>query len=395
MSSQQTEQTHKRKRGDLNMSEKSPPTKKHRTLPNNPHIHIFIAVIHCLTNIKATRLPKARVAKDIKQQAGDVKSVYEMPGGDLKVVCHSKTQFDKLLNLDLLAEKPVSVKLFNRRKEQCKGVIYDIDLNVNINNIVPTLSKQNVVFAKRLQKDKKETTSIMLVFNGTKIPETILLWSRNMIVKPFFENPKRCFNCQKFCTHNAKYCKSKTVCPACAGPHTYEQCTETQKKCANCKMNHSSGWKGCSYYKNAKAVEYVKAERGISYAQAVRETKINLKQRQTIYPSDQTENKTSPSENPSVTNDNNSIEQTKATITMDKLDLLGFINIVINSVHSKPKACKADVIANIARDFLNWEFRSSDIIKWGFNPKYKVQTSTPVKHCESLSHSNNTLNTSI
>ena len=160
MFSQQTIHTPKRKRNELNATERSPPSKKHRTLPN---IQSFVTVINYLASIKAINLPKVKVAKDIRQQAGDIKVVHDLPGGDLKVICHSKTQFDKLLRLDLLSGKSVSVKQFLHRKQQCKGAVYSIDLNVKLADIMPMLTKQHVVFAKRLQKEKKDTTSIMLV----------------------------------------------------------------------------------------------------------------------------------------------------------------------------------------------------------------------------------------
>lgn len=407
----QTPGSSKRKQGEMS-PDKSPPSKRkilvdHRsksTIPNiNQSVSNFIAVIHSLTQLRATQFPKSKVSRDIQKQAGNPKQVWELPGGDLKVECHSKTQFDKLLRLDLLAHKPVSVKQFSQRREQCKGVIYGIDLEVSLEDLKPKLANQGIVYSKRLLKNGNETTSVMVVLNGTKLPATIQLWLHNITVKPFYDTPKRCTNCQKF-GHNTKICKAKIVCPKCSGSHDYLACTETKKRCANCKLEHSAAYKGCIAYKTAKTIEFLKADRGLSYAQAVREAKTTQKLTQSMAPKQVVEcNKNIDTQaypgttiavenvntDQSITigqnNSDNTIDSDNNTppaesVTLTKLELLGFINIVINSVNNpRNQSHKADIIAHIAKDFLNWDYSPKQIVDWGKNPRFVEKSSTPVK----------------
>lgn len=339
----------------------------------------FIAIIHSLVNMRASQFPKQKLAQDLKKKAGDVHSVTELPGGDLKIRCRSETQFQKLLHVDLLADKPVNIKPYTPRRTQCKGVIYGIDLNTKMEDLINKLKDQNVLHAKRLSKGNTLTTSVMIVFKGLKLPETVQLSLHNIIVKPFYEAPRRCYQCQKF-GHTKKVCKSDIVCPKCSGKHEYQNCTETKTTCANCKQNHSAGYKGCSAYKRAKTIEFIKADKGVSYAEAVKQA------RQTQKPTSK-DKMTAQSEVENHAQETGT-EQTDQII-MSKLEFLGFINIVINSVHNQrtTNRTKTDIISNIAHDFLNWKFTPKEIIEWGMNPKFTQKASTPTKISERLNTS--------
>ncbi|MEW8246070.1 MAG: hypothetical protein AB2768_08585 [Candidatus Thiodiazotropha endolucinida] len=72
-------------------------------------------------------------------------------------------------------------------------------------------------------------------------------------LEPYYMNYVRCNKCQKF-GHLKRFCKSRTsVCPQCAGKHTFAQCkaTRSNRKCANCGLlTHGAAYRGCSAYQN-------------------------------------------------------------------------------------------------------------------------------------------------
>lgn len=72
-------------------------------------------------------------------------------------------------------------------------------------------------------------------------------------VKP--RDPVQCHRCQAF-GHTKNYCRRPFVCMKCAGEHMSTACTkprQVEPKCANCKGNHISCYKGCPAYKNARS----------------------------------------------------------------------------------------------------------------------------------------------
>ena len=62
-----------------------------------------------------------------------------------------------------------------------------------------------------------------------------------------------CFKCYKYEDHPIKQCKATTpICSECAETGlTFEQCTNTYKRCINCNNNHLTLSAGCHIRKQA------------------------------------------------------------------------------------------------------------------------------------------------
>ena len=77
---------------------------------------------------------------------------------------------------------------------------------------------------------------------ANSVIEVGILWEASVLnVEPFLREirSQRCFNCQSYSNHNAKFCRSATRCGWCAQPgHSVADCTvncdTSQKACAPC-----------------------------------------------------------------------------------------------------------------------------------------------------------------
>ena len=92
-------------------------------------------------------------------------------------------------------------------------------------------------------------------------------------VKEFIPYPVRCFKCQKY-GHVSQNCRGTTKCPICGNNHTFEQCDNKQnRKCCNCRLSHSAGYKGCEEFLKAKKIKQFSHSNKISYAEATKQLK--------------------------------------------------------------------------------------------------------------------------
>ena len=133
---------------------------------------------------------------------------------------------------------------------------------------------------KRIQKRDQSgmlipTMTVMLAYNHEdEVPDKVQLRWLKFKTRPYIPLVMRCFRCQGY-GHVARPCyKPNDVCPACAGSHKFDACpTKDQKKYANCRGDHGSGFKDCSKYFEAKAVVRRAAEENTSY----RDPLINMR----------------------------------------------------------------------------------------------------------------------
>ena len=136
--------------------------------------------------------------------------------------------------------------------------------------------EKGAALVKRTQKCDQSgmlipTMTVMLAYNHEdEVPDKVQLRWLKFKTRPYILLVTRCFRCQGY-GHVARHCyKPNDLCPACSNSHKFDSYpTKDQKKCANCRGDHGSGFKDCPKYLEAKAVVRRAAEENMSYRDAL------------------------------------------------------------------------------------------------------------------------------
>ena len=102
-------------------------------------------------------------------------------------------------------------------------------------------------------------------------------------MREYVPPPMRCYKCQRY-GHIATFFKGKQRCGKCGGDHEYDKCESDVKKCSNCGGGHTAAYGGCPVRKRAVVVQQVRAEKKITYAQAIKVVDTENKERETTKP---------------------------------------------------------------------------------------------------------------
>lgn len=151
---------------------------------------------------------------------------------------------------------------------QCDGVINYNDVNdlENLKELVKfgvgRFSNQHlkdvpILSTLRLSKrsDPKEnahtlTNLVKVSFEGRIVPDYIVTFGLRIRVRPFYNNPMFCNNCQQF-NHTAKFCKKNAKCAVCHGGHTTDKCDNVRvdrNLCPYCGTLHAVGQRHCPHF---------------------------------------------------------------------------------------------------------------------------------------------------
>ena len=151
-------------------------------------------------------------------------------------------------------------------------------------NITEYLKQQGVTAYKRftIKKDGNliETNTLLLTFNSTSLPKSLKIFYRIIPVEVYNTNPLWCFNCQRF-GHHENGCPEPpgSVSKQCGMgdfDHPTHAC-KNQPKCVNCHKNHLSKSNQCEIRKKEKEIMKIKVTQKISYLEAKKFKKTNLK----------------------------------------------------------------------------------------------------------------------
>ncbi|KAG5895922.1 hypothetical protein JTB14_016326 [Gonioctena quinquepunctata] len=140
----------------------------------------------------------------------------------------------------------------------CKGIIRDVDLDADMDNIVKyAKSACKILAARRLNKREHNKTKdtveyvpddkVLLTFQGKKIPESI-----------------------QFDYVESKYtrCRSKIRCPKCTEEHEETECQKQVPKCIYCGLEHTTLDRNCKERERQKKIKEIIAYNNKSYYEA-------------------------------------------------------------------------------------------------------------------------------
>lgn len=115
----------------------------------------------------------------------------------------------------------------------------------------------------------KPSQSVVLTFEGQKLPEFIYLYFNKLNVNTYQYPTIQCFSCCRF-GHTKNNCRSKPRCFKCGQNHTSDSCDleESDSICWLCSGNHFATSKKCPEFNRQKNIKTIMSEQAISYMEA-------------------------------------------------------------------------------------------------------------------------------
>uniref|UniRef100_A0A146QDP1 Zn-dependent peptidases, insulinase domain-containing protein n=1 Tax=Fundulus heteroclitus TaxID=8078 RepID=A0A146QDP1_FUNHE len=296
-------------------------------------------------------LSPVAVSRELKKKLGELEVVKVLRDGNMLIQCKTEEQKNKAMQIDNVCKKVVCERKIFGENKVCRGVIYGIPIEEDLEKLQKSIQGGKVKRLKRLLRSvdgkKVQSLSVLLEFHGDVLPDKIKIGFMSFPVRPYVPPPLRCFKCQRY-GHIALVCKGKERCAKCGGEHKYEECKGDQIKCCNCGGQHNVAYGGCEARKRAAEIQQLKTAKNISYAEAAKKV---LEGKRTIQGGSQIQQ--------IARSEQNQRNMSGLDITMDKLIL--FMAYVINCTDQvKQKTEKIKIIVKGAEKFfsakdLSWE----------------------------------------
>ena len=244
---------------------------------------VYMAGINCnLANLAVRNGARSKAA--IIATVGTVTRM-ETVNESIKITCQTCNQARVLLAQKTFLGEEVSVTLPRKMQQRqstteksrtwYKGVIKRVDKEIPDDLI---REQTGEIWVRRINArrgtDTVKTGTVILAY-VTKLPETVSVGITDYSVETYYEQPTRCFRCQRY-GHKQNNCRAtKPTCPRCGGGHDVTACHADHEavKCRNCGQGHSAAYKGCTKYKEVEKTLKVAADSKISYAEALKSSR--------------------------------------------------------------------------------------------------------------------------
>ena len=239
----------------------------------------FLKIEHADSNTKMADLNPFHVDRQLKALLGK-KTFYKankIRSGHLLIEVDRKDIVEKLKRTKTLGDIPVVIKEHNTLNS-CKGRIFCDNREVKEmtnDEIKAEMNDQSVTEVyrqlKKNEKDEEEKLdSFIITFDKLQLPNTVKIGYEIVEVKPYYPNPRRCFNCQLY-GHGKVTCTHEPVCAKCAQKgHEYDDCENDFVLCFHCEQEHKTSDKRCPMYKLEKMIIEEKTKTNITFREARR-----------------------------------------------------------------------------------------------------------------------------
>ncbi|KAG5886461.1 hypothetical protein JTB14_012873 [Gonioctena quinquepunctata] len=145
----------------------------------------------------------------------------------------------------------------------CKGIIRDVDLDADMDNIVKyAKSSCKILTARRLnERDHNKTKDTVEYVPDDKFDYVELR------VQVYKGPVLQCTNCQRY-GHTKKQCRSKIRCPKCTEELEETECQKQVPKCIYCGLEHTALDRNCKERERQKKIKEIIAYNNKSYYEA-------------------------------------------------------------------------------------------------------------------------------
>ena len=198
----------------------------------------------------------------------------------------ASSHMDALLALPSIGSYSVRSYLPSaRRGDVCRGVIGPIHEDVNIDELLPSVTCDGftVVELTRLPKfkggSKEMSRAVKICFSGQKLPPSVKVDFMSYPVREFRDPPLRCYKCQRL-GHLAGGCTASPRCLVCGGAHLKESCQASVPRCVNCGGPHVASSRECTLNQDASRVDAL-VRGGLPFASARRRV---AEERRNVHP---------------------------------------------------------------------------------------------------------------
>ena len=150
-------------------------------------------------------------------------------------------------------------------------VITNIDLDVQTDDIKTELQNQHIdaeTVHRITSRATNNPTRLVRVFISseanarTAVENGVSIFNQRKRCEKSRQEPQviQCFKCLEF-GHRSHECCNSLKFRRCGGEHLVKDCAQTEQetKCPNCGENHSSNYRGCAKYQEAKSISYAQA----------------------------------------------------------------------------------------------------------------------------------------
>lgn len=173
----------------------------------------------------------------------------------MKITTNTAQAANALLSLDTLKQREIVAYIPNFRV-QCTGVIRDVDVELEDNEILSELiSPFTPINIRRLTR-KKYVNEKMLIeklpicfidFDSQVLPQHVSLYGARCKVDPYIPSIRQCRKCLRF-RHSEDQCRSKVRCEHCSENHHISECPVSDAVlpvCIHCQGDHRSTYRDC------------------------------------------------------------------------------------------------------------------------------------------------------
>ena len=158
--------------------------------------------------------------------------------------------------------------------QQRKGVISSWDLLMDSEeDILGELRSVGVREVKRLKKrtggETGPSPTLLLTFAGD-LPEKVRVGCLSIRVRPYVQDPLRCYKCLRFGHTQARCFRGRAVCSRCGEEgHLGKSCKQAPR-CTNCGGEHSAFSGACPVVVRERSTQKIMAKEKKSFADAAR-----------------------------------------------------------------------------------------------------------------------------